>query len=53
MSLNFDDILVSLQGVTVLAQPRVSRETMIDVLREQTLAMKEFKEVSLNFDLHP
>ena len=46
---NFEDILLALKGVTVVVQPRVSRETIIDILREHTTILREFKEVRLLF----
>ena len=36
----FANMLIALQGVTVLAEPRVSRETMLEVLREHTTMLK-------------
>lgn len=37
----FTSMLMALQGVTVLEAPRVSRETIIDTLRDHTLIMRE------------
>ena len=39
----FTGILMALQGVTVLEQPRVSRETMVETMREHTLILREMK----------
>ena len=39
----FTAMLMALQGVTVLEAPRVSRETIIDTLREHTLILREQK----------
>lgn len=39
----FTGILMALQGVTVLETPRVSRETMIETMREHTLILREMK----------
>ena len=39
----FTKLLVGLQGVTQLEQPRVSRETIIETLREHTLMLKNVK----------
>ena len=39
----FSDILMALQGVTVLEAPRVSRETLISTMREHTLILREMK----------
>lgn len=39
----FTGMLMALQGVTVLEAPRVSRETIIDTLRDHTLIMREMK----------
>jgi len=36
----FANMLMALQGVTVLAEPRVSRDTMLEVLREHTTMLK-------------
>lgn len=39
----FTGMLMALQGVTVLEAPRVSREVIIDTLRDHTLIMREMK----------
>ena len=39
----FTSMLMALQGVTVLEAPRVSRETIIDTLRDHTLMLRETK----------
>ena len=39
----FDEILNALQGETVLVKPRVSRETIIDVLKEHTELLRSLR----------
>ena len=39
----FTKLLIALQGVTQLEQPRVSRETIVETLREHTLMLKSVK----------
>jgi len=40
---SFGAMLTALEGVTVLAQPRVSRESMIEVLKDHTILLQSVK----------
>jgi hypothetical protein len=40
---SFGAMLTALEGVTVLAQPRVSRESIIEVLRDHTILLQNVK----------
>jgi hypothetical protein len=41
----FSNILKALEGVTILEQPRVSRETIVATLREHTLFLRDIRQV--------